>query len=168
MASAWCFLIEDSQADESNFIQIFYIIKSKYKNEVKLVTGTKHMTNEQIYKDVEKEIVDEQKKLEEVRKAEEVDRIKRMVKDILQKMQEQKKKKEEAEESLRILKLDLDDLRAGKIEKINERHQSKRATEIIPFPVFPDFPTLNPSFWLDATSGTYPIWTDGITKTYFL
>lgn len=128
------------------------------------------MSNEQIFKDVEKEIVDEQKKEEKAIKQVEIDRIKRMVRDILQKMQEQKKKKEEAEEALRILKLDLDDLRAGKIEKINERHQSQRAIEIIPLwkhsPTFLNS-TWPPSFWGDATAGSYEIITNGITKTFY-
>jgi len=139
--------------------------KSNYITEVKLVTGTiMHMTNEQIFKELQKE---ENEKEEQKRKQ----KVKSMMHDILQKMQIQKQKKQEAEDALRILKLDLDDLRSGKIEKIKERHQSQRATKLIPLQDswfnfqwinFPDY-----RWWTESTSGTYTVDVNGITKTFY-
>lgn len=75
--------------------------------------------NEKAYEQAQKELDEER-----------VSEVKDLMKTILQKMQDYKDKREEAEEAMRLLKLDLDDLRAGKIDKIKERHQSsKKARE---------------------------------------
>ena len=62
-----------------------------------------------------------------------INEIKNVMKSLLQKIQDEKEIKAKAEENLRLLKLDMDDLRAGKIEKIKERHDtSRRAKDISP------------------------------------
>jgi len=95
--------------------------------------------------------------------------IKNIMKSILQNIQDEKEKKAKAEENLRLLKLDMEDLRAGKIEKIKERHEkSKTAREISPITeeslsgleAYSSSISTSTSAtidWKDATSGTYNI-----------
>ena len=119
--------------------------------------------NEKLFKEIEEEVLNKNQE-------EEKNRVKLMMRDILEKTEKQKQKKQEAEESLRILKLDLDDLRAGKIEKIRERHASERATQLIPFVnntwngTLPVFNIGDPFEW---TSGDYTVTTNGVTKTFY-
>lgn len=81
-------------------------------------------SNEKAFKDAEKELADEK-----------VREIKGVMKSILQKIQNYQDKKADAEEAIRLLKLDLEDLRAGKIDKIKDRHaESKRADLYFPLP----------------------------------
>lgn len=73
--------------------------------------------NEKAFKEAEKEIAKER-----------VEEIKELMKSILQKIQDYQDQKSEAEEAIRLLKLDLEDLRAGKLDKIRQRHeQSKKS-----------------------------------------
>lgn len=121
-----------------------------------------------------------------------INEIKDVMKSILQKIQEEKEKKAEAEENLRLLKLDMEDLRAGKIQKIKNRHEkSKRAKEVSPIEndflkkmsvfsssstiwntsaatAIPDTPIVNFN-WRDATSGVYTVnCSNGTTKEFNL
>ena len=53
----------------------------------------------------------------------------------LEKIEEKKKEKAKVEEELRVLKLDLEDLKAGKIDKIQERQEksvcAKRVSRVL-------------------------------------
>lgn len=124
-----------------------------------------------------------QKAFKEAEKELEKDRIKEIkdvMKSILQAIQNEKEKKIQAEENLRLLKLDMEDLRAGKIEKIKERHEkSKKAKEISPIKesdlnkfIYSGSNNLTvgggnayATWYADATSGTYTInCSNGIIK----
>lgn len=134
------------------------------------------MTNHQkAFKEAEKEL--EKDKINE---------IKGIMKSLLQEIQKQKEVKTDAEDALRLLKLDMDDLRAGKIDKIKERHdKSKKARQVSPLKeaqlndltYYGGNSTLTvagnsamvytsgTANWADATSGTYAInCSNGTTK----
>lgn len=89
-----------------------------------------------------------------------IDLVKRQTLDTLEAIEDEKKVKSASEERLRILKLDLEDLKAGRIEKIQERIKKS--------PVAKECSMVNPGiligsrnlrytpeFFTNATTGTY-------------
>lgn len=118
--------------------------------------------HEEAFKEAEKELLQEQTK-----------KIKDFMKTILQKLEDKKKEKADAEEAIRILKLDLEDLRAGKVDKIEERHQSQRVQSLaqIQTPTLVGYSTalnLTGNGWATITAGTYTVSSsNGTSKEYY-
>ena len=60
-----------------------------------------------------------EKELEEVK----INRVKEIVKRTLEKLENLTSKKKEIEEAIKVLKMDIDDLKAGRLDKIEERQR---------------------------------------------
>lgn len=69
---------------------------------------------------IKKAFADAEKEQQEV----EVSRIKGIVKDYLVKIKDKNEKKDKLDKEIKILKKDLDDLKAGRLDKIEERQQA--------------------------------------------
>jgi len=72
------------------------------------------------YKKVVSDALQESEKKEQEKQ---IERIKRIVQSILEKIDKRMKEKEKLDKEIRVLKNDLDDLKAGRLDKIEERQQ---------------------------------------------
>lgn len=97
----------------------------------------------------------------------EIAHYKGIIKDLLQRKKDKEKQKEELDNDIKLIKQDLEDLKAGRLDKIKERHDiTPEATKISPINVTiinnQTFPT-QPWRWVYAVNTTPAIYhTDGI------
>lgn len=104
----------------------------------------------------------------------EIQNLKNIIKNLLQKKKIYEKEKEDADEKIKLIKQDIDDFKAGRLDKIKERHDlTPKASEISPInviiindnkrEVYPRQPWL----WnYEVVWGHYPTILTGSAMTY--